>query len=53
LHLNKFGVRILASLIKHSIFIRLHGGIDKRRHRGRNDGRLYSDTARNPPAPRR
>jgi hypothetical protein len=57
LHLNKFGVRILASLIKHSIFIRLHGGIDKRRHSGRNDGRLYSDAARNgpinPPAPRR
>jgi hypothetical protein len=52
LHLNKFGVRILASLIKHSIFIRLHGGIDKRRHSSRNDGRLYSDAARNPPAPR-
>ena len=57
LHLNKFGVRILASLIKHSIFFRLHGGIDKRRRSGRLDGRLYSDAARNgpwnPPAPRR
>ena len=57
LHLNKFGVRILASLIKHSIFIRIHGGIDKRRRNGRIDGRLYSDASRNgpsnPPAPRR
>ena len=53
LHLNKYGVRILASLIKQSIFIRLHGGVDKRRHNGKNDGRLYSDAARNPPTPRR
>ena len=55
LHLNGFGVRILASLIKNSIFTRLHGGVDKRRHSGRLDGRLFSDASRPvaTPAPRR
>ena len=53
LHLNRSGVRLLASLIKQSIFLRLHGGVDKRRHTGRIDGRLYSNVARNPPAPQR
>ena len=53
LHLNRSGVRLLASLIKQSIFLRLHGGVDKRRHTGRVDGRLYNNVARNPPASQR
>ena len=53
LHLNRSGVSVLASLIKQSIFLRLHGGVDKRRHTSRLDGRLYSNVARGPPAPRR
>ena len=53
LHLNRSGVSVLAYLIKQSIFLRLHGGVDKRRHTSRLDGRLYSNVARGPPAPRR
>ena len=53
LHLNRSGVRILASLIKHSIFLRLHNGVDKRQHTGRVTGRLYSNVASDPPAPQR
>ena len=54
LHLNKYGVRILASLIKRSIFLRIHGGIDKRQHTRRTDGRQYSDVLRDsPPVSRR
>ena len=49
LHLNKYGVRILASLIKSSIFLRIHGGIDRRRHTRRTDGRLYSGVLQGPP----
>ncbi|KAL5264241.1 hypothetical protein ACHWQZ_G005360 [Mnemiopsis leidyi] len=43
LHLNRAGARVLASLIKQSIFLRVHGGVDKRRHTGRVNGRLYSN----------
>ncbi|KAL5267817.1 hypothetical protein ACHWQZ_G004758 [Mnemiopsis leidyi] len=43
LHLNRAGGRVLASLIKQSIFHRFHGGVDKRRHTGRVNGRLYSN----------
>ena len=53
LHLNNAGARVLASLIKRSIFTRLHGGRDRRTNSGRVDGRQYVDVARNPPAPRR
>jgi lysophospholipase L1-like esterase len=53
LHLNSSGVRILASLIKQSLFYRINGGVDRRRHTNRVNGRLYSDTVRGPPAPRR
>ncbi|KAL5260957.1 hypothetical protein ACHWQZ_G005622 [Mnemiopsis leidyi] len=42
LHLNRAGARVLASLIKQSVFLRVHGGVDKRRHTGRVNGRLYS-----------
>ena len=53
LHLNRYGIKLLASLIKRSIFLRLHGGVDKRRHTGRVNGRLYSNVTRDPPAPQR
>ena len=43
LHLNRAGARVLASLIKKSVFLRFHGGIDKRRHTGSVNGRLYSN----------
>ena len=43
LHLNRAGARVLASLIKQSIFLRFHGGVDKRRHTGKVNGRLYSN----------
>ena len=42
LHLNRAGGRVLAGLIKQCIFHRFHGGVDKRRHTGRVNGRLYS-----------
>ena len=45
LHLNRAGARVLASLIKQSIFLRFHGGVDKRRHTGKVNGRLYSNVA--------
>ncbi|KAL5260472.1 hypothetical protein ACHWQZ_G010568 [Mnemiopsis leidyi] len=43
LHLNRAGGRVLAGLIKKSIFLRFHGGVDRRRHTGRVNGRLYSN----------
>ena len=43
LHLNRAGARVLASLIKKSVFLRFHGGVDKRRHTGSVNGRLYSN----------
>ena len=46
LHLNRAGARVLAGLIKHSVFLRLHNGVDKRRRTGRVDGRLYSNVVR-------
>ena len=51
LHLNKSGARVLAGLIKYSVFFRLNGGVDKRRRTDRVDGRMYSNVASNPPAP--
>ena len=53
LHLNKPGTRVLAGLIKHSVFLRLNGGVDRRRHTGKNDGRPYSLVASYPPASQR
>ena len=53
LHLNKSGTRVLAGLIKHSVFLRLNGGVDRRRHTGKNDGRPYSLVASYPPASQR
>jgi hypothetical protein len=53
LHLNSSGVRVLASLIKQSIFYRINGGVDRRRHSNRVNGRLYSEVTRDPPALRR
>jgi hypothetical protein len=53
LHLNRLGARVLAGLIKQSIFLRLNGGVDRRRHTGRVNGRLYASVARDPPAPQR
>ncbi|KAL5256328.1 hypothetical protein ACHWQZ_G011524 [Mnemiopsis leidyi] len=41
LHLNRAGGRVLAGLIKQCIFHKFHGGVDKRRHTGRVNGRLY------------
>ena len=51
LHLNKSGARVLAGLIKYSVFFRLNGGVDKRRRTDRVDGRMYNNVASNPPAP--
>ena len=53
LHLNKSGARVLAGLIKYSVFFRLNGGVDKRRRTDRVDGRSYSNVASIPPAPQR
>ena len=50
LHLNRSGARVLAGLIKHSIFLRLNGGVDKRRHTSNVNGRLYRSVASDPPA---
>ena len=52
LHLNDSGTRVLAGLIKHSVFLRIHGGVDKRKRASRIAGRPYNDVARVPPAPR-
>ena len=46
LHLNRAGARVLAGLIKQSVFLRLNGGIDKRRHTGKVDGRLYNNVVK-------
>ena len=53
LHLNRSGAKLLAGLIKQSIFTRLHGGVNRRRHTGRFvSEELYSHvTARGLPAP--
>ena len=53
LHLNRSGARVLAGLIKHSIFLRLNGGVDKRKHRSNVNGRLYRSVASDPPASQR
>ncbi|KAL5246868.1 hypothetical protein ACHWQZ_G018912 [Mnemiopsis leidyi] len=53
LHLNRSGARVLAGLIKHSIFLRLNGGVDKRRHTSNVNGRLYRSVASDPPASQR
>ena len=54
LHLNRSGARVLAGLIKNSVFLRLNGGIDRRKHRSRVDGRSYSGVlAGSWPAPQR
>ena len=53
LHLNKSGARVLAGLIKRSIFFRLNGGVDRRRFAARVDGRLYSNVASAPTASQR
>ena len=54
LHLNHSGARILAGLIKRPIFLRLHGGVDRRKGpANRVDGRPFSSVVRGPPpAPR-
>ena len=46
LHLNRAGARVLAGLIKQSVFLRLNGGIDKRRHTGKVNGRLYNNVVK-------
>lgn len=53
LHLNNSGARVLAGLIKRCVFFRLNGGVDRRRHTGKVDGRLYSNVARAPTASQR
>jgi hypothetical protein len=53
LHINRSGTRVLAGLIKQSVFFRLNGGIDRRRHTGRVNGRSYAGVASEPPALRR
>ena len=54
LHLNRSGARLLASFIKHAVFLRLNGGVDKRKRTGNLDGRLYSNVASAlPPSQRR
>ena len=50
LHLNNYGARVLASLIKRSIFCRLQRGEDRRRGQtSRVNGRLFSSVAGGPP----
>ena len=53
LHLNKSGARVLAGLIKQTVFTRLNGGVDRRHHIGKVNGRLYSSVASDSPAPQR
>ena len=50
LHLNRSGARVLASLIKQSVFLRLNGGVDRRKHTSNVNGRSYSSVASGPPA---
>ena len=50
LHLNRLGTRVLAGLIKQSVFFRLNGGIDRRKHTGRVNWRSYALIASQPPA---
>ena len=52
LHLNRSGTRVLAGLIKQSVFFRLNGGVDRRRHTGLVNGRLYANVASMQPVPR-
>ena len=54
LHLNHSGARVLAGLIKRPIFLRFHGGVDRRKGpANRVDGRPFSSVASGPPpAPR-
>ena len=47
LHLNEAGSRVLASLLKRCIFLRIHGGVDKRRGSSRVNGVPYSHIAGN------
>ena len=51
--LSKSGARVLAGLIKQSVFTRLNGGANRRHHIGKVNGRLYSNVASDPPAPQR
>ena len=50
LHLNVTGTRVLAGLIKQSVFFRLNGGVDKRKHAKRVNGVPYANMARELPA---
>ena len=47
LHLNETGARVLAGLLKRSIFLRLNGGVDRRTGASRLNGVPYSHMARN------
>ena len=50
LHLNPYGARVLAGLIKRCIFFRLNKGVDRRRGpSSRVNGRLYSSVSGGPP----
>ncbi|KAL5246974.1 hypothetical protein ACHWQZ_G018991 [Mnemiopsis leidyi] len=50
LHLNQLGARVLAGLIKRSIFLRLNRGVDKRKGpSNRVNGRPFSSVSRGPP----
>ena len=50
LHLNTYGARVLAGLIKSPIFFRLNKGVDRRRGpTNRVDGRPFSSVSRGPP----
>ena len=54
LHLNNLGARVLAGLIKQSIFSRLHKGVDRRRGpTSRVNGRPFSSVAMGPRSPQR
>ncbi len=50
LHLNEVGARVLAGLIKQSIFLRLQRGVDRRKGpTSRVNGRLFSSVTNGPP----
>ena len=50
LHLNPFGARVLAGLIKRCIFFRLNGGVDRRRGpSNRVNGRPFNSVSSGPP----
>ena len=50
LHLNPFGARVLAGLIKRCIFFRLNRGVDRRRGpSNRVNGRPFSSVSSGPP----